>query len=54
MNGHGLLSLTQLNTTDPEGATEFYSELFGWRVEPTEGTETRIGASTRGTALTRG
>ena len=40
VNGHGLLSLTQLNTTDPERATEFYSELFGWRVEATEGTET--------------
>ncbi len=40
VNGHGLLSLTQLNTTDPERATQFYSELFGWRVERTEGTET--------------
>jgi uncharacterized protein len=40
VNGHGLLSLTQLNTSDPDRATEFYSELFGWRVEATEGTET--------------
>jgi uncharacterized protein len=39
VNGHGLLSLTQLNTTDPERATEFYSGLFGWRFERTEGTE---------------
>lgn len=39
VNGHGLLSLMQLNTTDPDGATEFYSGLFGWRFERTEGTE---------------
>ena len=39
VNGHGLLSLTQLNTTDPEQASGFYSGLFGWRTEPTEGTE---------------
>ena len=39
VNGHGLLSLTQLNTTDPDRATEFYSGLFGYRIERTEGTE---------------
>ena len=39
VNGHGQLSLTQLNTTDPDKASAFYSELFGWRIEPTEGTE---------------
>jgi uncharacterized protein len=30
VNGHGLLSLNQLNTNDPERAIEFYSGLFGW------------------------
>jgi predicted enzyme related to lactoylglutathione lyase len=30
VNGHGLLSLNQLNTNDPERAIEFYSALFGW------------------------
>ena len=33
MNGHGALSLNQLNTTDPDAASAFYSELFGWRFE---------------------
>jgi uncharacterized protein len=37
VNGHGLLSLTQLNTPDTERATEFYSGLFGWRFEAVEG-----------------
>jgi uncharacterized protein len=38
VNGHGRLSLNQLNTPDPERAIEFYSALFGWRFEaqPTE------------------
>jgi uncharacterized protein len=39
VNGHGMLSLTQLNTNDTERASEFYSQLFGWRIERTEGTE---------------
>jgi uncharacterized protein len=33
VNGPGLLSLTQLNTSDPQKAEEFYSALFGWRFE---------------------
>jgi predicted enzyme related to lactoylglutathione lyase len=37
VNGHGLLTLTQLNTGDPDRATEFYSGLFGWRFERMEG-----------------
>ncbi len=37
VNGHGALSLNQLNTTDPEAAQRFYTELFGWRFEDVEG-----------------
>jgi predicted enzyme related to lactoylglutathione lyase len=33
VNGPGALSLNQLNTSDPEAAERFYSELFGWRFE---------------------
>jgi predicted enzyme related to lactoylglutathione lyase len=33
VNGPGALTLNQLNTSDPERAREFYTELFGWRVE---------------------
>lgn len=54
VNGHGLLSLTQLNTTDPERATEFYSELFGWRFEAVEGTEIPYWGIYRGDLLNAG
>jgi predicted enzyme related to lactoylglutathione lyase len=37
VNGPGALSLNQLNTSDPGRAQEFYSELFGWRVEQVAG-----------------
>jgi predicted enzyme related to lactoylglutathione lyase len=37
VNGPGALTLTQLNTSDPERAQEFYTELFGWRVEQVNG-----------------
>jgi predicted enzyme related to lactoylglutathione lyase len=37
VNGPGALSLNQLNTTDPEAAQRFYSELFGWRFEAVHG-----------------
>jgi predicted enzyme related to lactoylglutathione lyase len=33
VNRHGALSLNQLNTSDPDAAERFYSELFGWRIE---------------------
>ena len=33
VNGHGSLSLNQLNTSDPEAAERFYGELFGWRFD---------------------
>jgi uncharacterized protein len=34
VNVPGALTMTQLNTSDPEAAGRFYSELFGWDVEP--------------------
>jgi uncharacterized protein len=37
VNTHGALSLNQLNTSDPGRAEEFYSQLFGWRVESVAG-----------------
>ena len=40
VNAPGALTLNQLNTRDPERATAFYSELFGWRIEATSGTDT--------------
>jgi predicted enzyme related to lactoylglutathione lyase len=36
VNEPGALTLTQLNTSDPERAQEFYSAVFGWRFEPVE------------------
>jgi predicted enzyme related to lactoylglutathione lyase len=33
VNGHGALSLNQLNTSDPEAAERFYAALFGWRFQ---------------------
>jgi predicted enzyme related to lactoylglutathione lyase len=32
VNGPGAFSLSQLNTSDPDAAAAFYSELFGWQV----------------------
>jgi predicted enzyme related to lactoylglutathione lyase len=37
VNGPGALSMNQLNTSDPERAQEFYSQLFGWRAERVDG-----------------
>ena len=28
------MCLNQLNTSDPDRATAFYTEVFGWRIEP--------------------
>jgi uncharacterized protein len=33
VNAPGALTLTQLDTKDPEGAERFYTALFGWRFE---------------------
>jgi uncharacterized protein len=54
VNGHGLLSLNQLNTTDPERASEFYSALFGWRIDPVPGTEIPYWGIYRGETLNAG
>ena len=32
VNVHGALTMNQLNTSDPEAASSFYSELLGWQV----------------------
>jgi predicted enzyme related to lactoylglutathione lyase len=37
VNEEGTLSINQLNSTDPDAAKSFYSELFGWRFEAVEG-----------------
>jgi predicted enzyme related to lactoylglutathione lyase len=39
VNGHGMLSLNQLNTSDPDAAQHFYEALFGWRIEQMASTE---------------
>lgn len=39
VNVPGALTLTQLNTTEPERALDFYSKLFGWRSEAVGGGE---------------
>jgi predicted enzyme related to lactoylglutathione lyase len=33
VNGPGVLSLNQLNTSDPDRAGDFYRRVFGWRIE---------------------
>jgi predicted enzyme related to lactoylglutathione lyase len=33
VNGHGALTLNQLNTSEPDRAQEFYAALLGWRAE---------------------
>ena len=39
VNAHGALSWDELATTDMEASASFYSQLFGWSVEPIEGME---------------
>jgi uncharacterized protein len=34
VNAPGALTLNQLNTPDPEAAASFYSQLFGWEIDP--------------------
>ena len=36
VNGPGLLSWNELASPDPDGSAGFYTELFGWTVEPME------------------
>jgi len=54
VNGHGALSLNQLNTSDPEAAERFYSELFGWRFDRVPDTETPYWGIFRGERLNGG
>jgi uncharacterized protein len=39
VNAPGALSWNELATRDMEASAAFYGELFGWKVEPFEGTE---------------
>jgi uncharacterized protein len=37
VNAPGALTWNELASVDPEASAQFYSELFGWKVEPFEG-----------------
>ncbi|MFL6110218.1 MAG: VOC family protein [Catenulispora sp.] len=37
VNAHGALAWNELATPDMDASAEFYRELFGWKVEPMEG-----------------
>ncbi|HYB31429.1 MAG TPA: VOC family protein [Solirubrobacteraceae bacterium] len=37
VNAPGALSWNELASVDPEASTDFYRELFGWKIEPFEG-----------------
>jgi uncharacterized protein len=54
VNGPGALSLNQLNTTDPEAAQRFFSELFGWRTEEVSEGDQRYWAVYNGDRLNAG
>lgn len=54
VNGHGALTHNQLNTNDPARAQEFYSELFGWRIEAIPGTDTPYWGIYRGERVNGG
>jgi uncharacterized protein len=54
VNRHGALSLNQLNTSDPEAAQRFYSELFGWRIEQMGDAETSYWGIYRGDRVNAG
>jgi uncharacterized protein len=54
VNGHGALSLNQLNTSDPEAAERFYGELFGWRFDSVPETETPYWGIFRGDRVNGG
>jgi hypothetical protein len=43
VNTPGSLAWNELASTDPDASAEFYRELFGWRIEPFEGTEGYLG-----------
>jgi uncharacterized protein len=54
VNGPGALSLNQLNTSDPEAAQRFFSELFGWRTEEVSGGDQRYWGIYNGDRLNAG
>jgi predicted enzyme related to lactoylglutathione lyase len=37
VNARGALSWNELASVDPEASADFYSQLFGWQIEPMEG-----------------
>jgi uncharacterized protein len=54
VNGPGALSLNQLNTTDPEAARRFYTDLFDWRFEEVQGGPAPYSGIYRGESLNGG
>src|SRR3954454_20673384 len=54
VNGPGAFCLNQLNTSDPEAAERFYSELFGWRFDSVGNEETPYWDIFRGDSLNGG
>jgi uncharacterized protein len=54
VNGPGALSVNQLNTTDPEAAQRFYTDLFGWRFEEVQGGPAPYSGIYRGERLNGG
>jgi predicted enzyme related to lactoylglutathione lyase len=54
VNGPNALSVNQLNTSDPDAAERFYSELFGWRFESVGDAEMPYWGIYRGDAMNAG
>lgn len=54
VNEPGAMTWNDLQTSDLEAASRFYSELFGWRVEEAEGSEGRYFSIFNGDALNGG
>ena len=54
VNGHGALSLNQLNTSDPDAAQRFYGDLFGRRLEQVGDAETPYWGIYRGERVNGG
>src|SRR3954451_20851342 len=54
VNGPGAFSLNQLNTSDPEAAERFYSELFGWRFDSVGETDNPYWGIFRGDSMNGG
>jgi uncharacterized protein len=54
VNGPGALSLNQLNTSDPDAAQRFYTDLFDWRIEQVGDTDTPYWGVYRGDRVNAG